>query len=315
MPNKSTQNFDLYLETLFELYEPTSLTDTQKALEIALDKINSRLLKQKGEITKAKLNEYKALITDEIQKAYGGLFETVGDESIRVGEVVAAAYGVNALPKAALNEIINSKRQIQGYDFKELFKVTADNHERALRVLLASEVAQGRPTNEIAKMLADKNDALSKGQLRTAIFTTISESREVVRENVLEELNEGLGGKYLYIATLDGNTTDYCRARNGRLYDTKEEIEKEIKQHFNCRSISSLVVDASLIPTKRASIFGETENLPYFKWLKNLSDEQQKIILGRRYNAYKNGSYKINGLADVKNAGAKLNLSDVKKGL
>lgn len=312
MEKQSTERFDLYLETLFELYESTSLTDTQKSLQMALDKVNARLLKQKGEFTKAKLQEYKNLITDELQKSYGGLFEAVNEEQLKVGAVVSAAYGLNEIPRATIEDLISSKRQVQGYDLKELFKVTGDNHERALRTLLASEVAQGRPPIEIAKMLAEKNDSLSKGQLRTAIFTTISESREIVRETALEKLNKGLGGKYLYNAVLDSRTHNYCREHDGKLYDTKEEISKDIKVHFNCRSVAVLVVDETLIPKERASIFGPTQNVPYSEWVKNLSDEQQKTILGRKYDAYKNGTYKINGLADVKNAGVSLNLKDIK---
>lgn len=242
--------------SLFEIYNSSSYNDTFIALKLADEKIQNAILKTKGEFTKKKLNEIKTEINNEINKAYGGLFENMQTEVSAVSNVVAGAYVSNySLPNSVIDELINSKRQIQGYGFKELFDLTESNHARQLRVLLSSGVAQGHNAMKIAREIGVKNSKLSKGQLKTNIYTTIAESRTVARHKSYEQLeNEGIIKGYIYDATLDGRTTIYCREHDQRRYNQPiNEIQHLINTHFNCIVGDSIIESPSTIKliTKR----------------------------------------------------------------
>ena len=299
----STESFDLYLETLFELYESTSYSDTRKALEMALNDISNKLLAEDNINTVTQLNKYKSLIQDEINKSYSGLQDGLQNEVSDVSQLVASNYGLLSVNTNVINDLVGRNSNIQGYTFGDLFKTTKDNHIRALKTLISSQVAQGIAPNKIAKMLLDKNSSMTKSQLQTAVFTTISEARERAREEGYD--NFKFPKKYVYIATLDGRTSNYCREHDGKIYTDKTKAFREIKVHFNCRSVIGVIANEADIPTERASVFGSTQNVPYSEWIKTLSDDQLKVILGSKYNAYKQGTYTIKGLSDVKNTGTK----------
>ena len=146
-------DLNLSMQTLLELYKSKGLTDTQINLKLALDKINQRILKTKGTWTRQKLNEVKKLISNEISNSYGGLFETMQDESVAIANIsngaILGSSLTSSLPTFAINDLMNSNRDIQGYTFKELFKLTEDNHARQLRRLLSvSNCFRGHSTTD-----------------------------------------------------------------------------------------------------------------------------------------------------------------------
>jgi len=312
----STRSFDLWIETLFELYDSKTLTQTQIALKSGLDKLIADVATSKGDYTKKQRDQYIAMIQDAVKGGYEGSFETVQKEIGQVAKVVAGAYGLKKIPDKLMNNLISQNNEIQGYKFKELFKLASDNHERQLRTLFAREVAMGESPSSIAKMLKEKNMSLSEGQIKTAVYTALSEARERVREEAYFELEKDFENvKYQYLATLDGNTTQHCIERDGRIYPDLESISADLNSHWNCRSVSMMIVDKDSIPDRRASIFGQTTNQKYPDWLASLDSEKQKIVLGKKYDAYQRGDYKVKSLADIKLTGTKLSLDDIKKAI
>jgi len=293
--------------SLFENYSSKGYNDVITALILADEKVMSAILKTKGEWTRTKLNEVKALINLEISKSYGGLFEAMQSESVGTAQIVMGASigNINAeLPKGAINFLINSKRDIQGYGFKELFDLTSDNHARQLRVLLASGVSQGHTAEQIVRDYGIKSDKLSKGQLRSNIFTNISDSRDAGRYEAYKELEKETGNYcYIYDATLDSNTTQYCRVHDQRVYRKPiEDITGEIKVHFNCRSVFRPCPISDKSET-RASQIGEVKEQPYESWFNQQSDELKKSTLtNRRYQDYLDKKYKVKGLHDLNKA-------------
>ena len=288
--------------SLFEIYNSPAYNDTFIALKLADEKIQNAILKTKGTWTKKKLNEIKAEINNEINKAYGGLFENMQGEVSAVSQVIAGAYVSNySLPNSVIDDLINSNRQIQGYGFKELFDTTEANHARQLRVLLSSGVAQGQTALQIAREIGVKNSKLSKGQLKTNIYTTISDSRKVARHKSYEQLEkEDIIKGYIYDATLDGRTTIYCREQDQRkYYKPINEIAHLINVHFNCRSLYIGITETTQ-ESRRASQFGQVENQNYETWFNSQSKEFQKSTLAnRRYSDFLNNKYKVKGLSDL----------------
>lgn len=300
------QDLSILEESLFINYKSKGLTDTQTALQIALDKITAKISQTGSEITRQQLNEYRRLIKEEIAKSYDGLYEAMQEESIKAAEVAGSYMAINTqkIPTKVIDDLINSKRNILGYEFQELFKIQSENHERALRVVLGSGVAQGLPANEIVKSLIDKSESLSQGQLVTAVNSTIKDSRENARYARYKDYeSQGIIKGYVYDATLDSRTSEICRANSNRKFMVKLEdvpLDARPPLHPNCRSVLTVISTNEYTDGKKASMFGPTKNESYPKWLKSLPEDKQKIVLGRKFQAYKDGKYTIKSLADIK---------------
>lgn len=308
---QSNESFNLYLETLFELYESKGYSQTRIALELALQRINDKLENELTIQTRAKQLEYKKLIESEITTAYDGTFETIQEDVSNVMNVVAAAYGMNKLPNKVIADIINENNKIQGYTFEKLFNKASKNEIARMKAFIASDVAKGMNSKVIGSELSKINDSSTKGQLQTIVRTVISEARERARTEAYKEFEKDIPNlQYKYTATLDGRTTLYCINHDGKIYDTLKAIDDDLNSHWNCRSVKSFVVNGK-VPPKRASIFGQIDNKNYKEWFSGLTEEQKKVMLGKKYNAYKKGTWKIDGLADVKKTGTKLSLDDV----
>lgn len=303
--------YDILLSnaTLLELYRSKGLTDTQISLQNALGLINKRIEKTQGKWTTQKLNAIKKLIQDEITKSYGGLYESIQDESTAIAQItynsIVGASMSASIPVALINDLTKSNRLIQGYEFKELFKLTQDNHARQLRVSLASAIGAGMTPTEITRELNKKNESLTRGQLATNVRTVIFDSaNEASYKSYAKLEKDGFIDYYEYVAVLDSRTSEVCRNSDGRkFYMPIDEIPKgEIpSRHFNCRSKLVPANKYSRQDGTRASQFGSVPaNENYSTWFSKQPASYQKSVLGNtKYNAYKSGVYKIQSLPDV----------------
>jgi len=291
--------------TLFEMFEADAYTDTLKALKLAQQEIVMKILSIKGDTwTKRQLTEVRTLIDVEIAKAYTATLSTLQAELPAITSITAQNMLLTQftkVPTAVLDAVTSNNFEVQGYTAKNLFKTTSDNHARQLRVLVASGVSQGKTTPTIINELIQKNSRLSKGQLKNAIFTTITEARAVSRYDSYDKMQKsGVIQGYEYVAALDSRTTEYCRNHDGRrYYKDIDEIQKYINVHFNCRSIFVPITKSTKIET-RASQFGPVPNETYSKWFGRQNESFQRKTLGtNKFNLYKSGSYKIGGLVDA----------------
>ncbi len=304
--------------TLFENYVSKGYSDYLIALKLADERITQRILATKGEWTKTKLNDIKRAINEEISMAYGGLFESMQEESVTTANLVMGAVLGNEgtrISKSVMNDLLNSKRDIIGYTFKELFNLTEENQARQLRVIVSSGVSQGLPTDEIIRNYNIKSDKLSRGQLKSNIFTVISHSRDAGRHEAYKSLeDDDITRGYEYEATLDGRTSQYCRIHdNNKYYKSIEEIEHLIKVHFNCRSVFIPLPSLNLSSGQRASQFGATKHKNYESWYLSQDDNFHKTTLeNKKYNAFLKGKYKVKSLADITKS---QDLESIKKSL
>lgn len=307
--------------TLFEMFNSDAYDNTLVSLKLALEQVTAKILSISNDTwTKKRLKEVQTLINKEIQKAYSGTLPSLQDQLPEIAAITASnimqGY-FTLIPTKVLDAITSNDFNVQGYTAEELFKTLADDHARKLRVLVASQVSQGKTSNTIASKLLSDKVGLSKGQLKTAIFTTITEARANVQYDAYAQLEEKTGViiGYQYIAVLDGRTTEYCRNHDHRKYfQSIKDIQKYINVHWNCRSKFVPLTKSSNNDGTRTSIFGEVPDEPYSKWFSNQSDDFQKSVLSKsKYQAYKNGTYKIGGLPDV--LGKNMTLKDIKSNL
>lgn len=242
--------FDKTLQeaTLFELFKPDSVSNTEKALRLAMQAITERIMKTSGSWTKRELTRIKAMIAQEIINSYSGLSEALALEmasaaNISYANMMGTATAV--LPVSVINDVTSPTRLVQGYSMKDLFKATSENHARQLQVILGSGVSRGVSNEQIVREMLGKNTKLTRNQLRNASFTAVTEAREQARHSAFSMLEaQGLVDGYEYVAVLDANTTDYCREHDGKkYYQPIDEITNLIKVHFHCRSVFTAIND------------------------------------------------------------------------
>jgi len=308
--------------TLFELYESKGYSDTRLSLNLALEEITKAIESTKGEWTKKRLIEVKKIIKQQIQDSYKPLLPFMEDDINQVAGVVYTAYTIDiatkAIPTTVLDEITKATKDIQGYGFKELFKITADKHERALRVALAKEVSKGSSLPNIVKAIKDKHDYATLSNLKTVVGTTIKEARENATYSAYRELEKyGFIEGYISVGVLDKKTSEICRNLDNAVFHVKiDDVPNSPPRHFNCRSkLTPITTDHKELGT-RPSQDGLIPNMNYGEWFNTKSPEFQRQVLGKRkFEAFKKGTYKVGGLPDVKYAGQSLSIDAITKGL
>ncbi len=292
-------------QSLFENYSSKGYSDLQIALLLADEHMTTKIIAIPDESwTKSRITQIKAEINKEISKSYGGLFEAMQDESVESAQIVAGAIlgNVNAkLPTAVIDDLINSKRQIQGYGFKELFDLTSDNHARQLRIVVSSGVSQGLTSSQIAKEYGFKSSKLSRGQVVTNIFTTIGESRSEGRYVAYREMEKrGTIKGYRYDSTMDSKTTLHCRTLSDTVYYKPiDEISHLMNTHFHERSVFVPLHNYDKSKTK-PSQFGEDINESYEKWyLRQDKTFWKSTLTNKKYNAFLANKYDVKSLMDI----------------
>lgn len=308
----SIYDITLASSVLIEEYRSKGYDDYLQAILLANDKIQQAISKTNGVWTTSKLNEVKRLINDEITKAYGGLFEAIQDESVAIATINQnAVLGYTALtttlPESAVKDLIKSTRQIQmgqdsQYEFKKLLEGTKQSNIQVLRNTLAGLVATGKHPHEISRDLTFKSDKLSKGQIKSNIFTIVTDAKNQGNYQGYKELEKrGLIKYYEFVATLDSKTSLICQKSDGRkFYQKIDEIPIGLRPilHGNCRS--QLVARTTEDKQLRTSQNGIIPDEKYPEWFKRQPDTFQKSVLGsKKYKLYKSGDYKIESLPDV----------------
>lgn len=309
----------LFLEaTAFELYDSPTFANTKEALILAVDKITAKLSRLPNDaISKKQLMEQKAYIEKFIQEAYSDTLPSMKQESADVAKVVydgaTLDIATKGIPTAVVDDLMANNRQIQGYDFKDLFEVTADSHARQLKTILASAVASGTPVADIIKDIRLKSENLTDGQLKTNVYTTIKDSREAARYASYEEFETlGIVDYYKFNATLDFRTSSVCRGLDNKIYKMKlAEIPNKPPVHFNCRSVLIQVPKNNFkTDNKRTSMFGQTEFDNYGDWFNSIDDAtKQKFMTPAKWKQYKAGNFKVTSTADL--IGKKMGLKEV----
>ena len=191
----SPMDIILIESTYFENYKSKGYDDFITALKIADDKIIDYIEKTKGVWTKAKQNELRKYINDEIISSYGGLFETIPNEAV---ESATIAYGAMIgsvkpeLPKEAIKAIIDPKREIQGRTLNDLFKLDGENHARKLSIEVASSVARGIPVDKLMRELDMTVSKRELGKVDNKIIATKKLIKNATDEAKIKSLNSDL---------------------------------------------------------------------------------------------------------------------------
>lgn len=197
-------------------------------------------------------------------------------------------------------------RPFQGGLLRDWTKSLEDSRAAKVREAIRQGYVQGQTTDQIVRKIAGTKakgfrDGVidrSRREVESVVRTALSHTAEVAREQVYNANSDLLKGEGWH-STLDTRTTNWCRVRDGKLYEvgTHRPIGHKIpwlqgpgRSHWCCRSTSVPVTKSwkelglpfeELSPSTRASMDGQVSaETTYSKWLQRQSRARQEEILG-----------------------------------
>lgn len=264
--------------------------------QVQKDLIARMMIDDLGSISKRDIQrlvrDIKTIITDEYERILVYLSETNQQFYIASHHIEAQIYNTwlgakvfSYLPNYKL-DAIRYAPLFEGRDIKDWWIKQSED----LKFKVESIIRNGN-------VLAETPQAISR-QIRDQINIVKRHADSIVRtanaaiaNDALERLidhNTDLITAKQHISTLDGNTSDVCKARDlkkwtvdNRPVGHKMPFRKP-PLHFRCRSIIRLLLQDQVAST-RASQFGQVnEHIDYSSWLKTQTQEYQISVLGEQ---------------------------------
>lgn len=169
----------------------------------------------------------------------------------------------------------------------------------AMRVVQAG-VLEGKTQQDMAREVAQMVTTRSRRQAESVIRTAVNGIGTAAREQVYRDNDDIIEGEK-WISTLDGRTSDVCRARDGKIYPVGHGPRPPA--HYGCRSLTAPEIKEQYrvaIKGQRASKDGPVSNqLTYGGWLKKQPDEFVDDVLGpTRAKLFREGKVKIDQFVD-----------------
>lgn len=182
----------------------------------------------------------------------------------------------------------------------------------ALRLVQAG-VLEGKTQQEISKGVAELVVTRSRRQAETVVRTSINHIGGAARDAVYQANADILDG-VKWVSTLDGRTSDSCRARDSVVYPLNSGPRPP--GHYGCRSVVVPEINEKYrlsVKGERASMNGPVDNrVTYGGWLKRQPVEFIDDVLGeKRGKLFREGKLRIDQFVDDR--GRTLTLEELKQ--
>lgn len=219
---------------------------------------------------------------------------------------------------------------MQGRLLKDWAATLGDNRLRRIKDAIAVGYTQGKTTAEIVRDIrgtkalnyADGLLDTSRRDLDAVVRTALSHTAQITRTRFYDANTDILGNE-MWVSTLDGRTSDECRARDHLLYkpQTHEPVGHSVpwragpgRIHWCCRSTSIALLKGQkeLYGTRSSSSGPVSANLSYNDWLKAQPAAVQDEIMGKA----KGKRYRADGMSNaafVNNRGRTLSLKEMRE--
>lgn len=200
---------------------------------------------------------------------------------------------------------------MQGRLLKEWAAGLSDTRLRRIKDAIAIGYAQGKTSSEIVRELFGSKvlgyiDGLLNTDRRSVeaiVRTALSHTAQTTR-NRFYDANASILGDLIWVSTLDGRTSQDCRARDQHRYtQAHAPVEHSLpwlagpgRLHWQCRSSSiALLRGQKSLTGTRSSDGGYVDvNTSYADWLKQQSSTVQDEVLGKaRGEKYRAGGMEI----------------------
>ncbi len=243
--------------------------------------------------------ELKAYVEYEGQFQYD-LYKHVVPVDFSIGAIVPAQVYAAAVAQP-----------MQGRLLKDWAAGLGANRLQRIKDTIAVGYTQGKTTADIVREIrgtkalnyADGLLDTSRRQIESVVRTALSHTGQITRSQFYKE-NTAILGDEVWISTLDGHTTEECRARDHLHYTPVDHkpvghsvpyLAGPGRLHWQCRSTSiALLKGQKKLYGQRSAAGGPVDaNLTYNDWLAQQSDEFQDEVLGKaKGRAYRAGDYK-----------------------
>lgn len=254
---------------------------TAKRLETMLNTLANTLNKPAGawlaELEKALKEFAKYEITYQAETIGGWVGVNMTEPTI--GQVWAAAQ---FQPLALSTSPIDFEKMMGDWGIDEVNRLVMG---------VKSGFVEGLTTRQIIKNvvgdggLADISLRNAKSIAHTALMHVATEARFATYQE-----NDDVVIGYEWVSTLDGRTSDICRARDGQVYLFTDKVQPKPPAHYNCRSSTSPklspefdIFDEGATRASKGADGGKqvSADLSYYQWLKQQPAAYQDEILGK----------------------------------
>ncbi|WP_154355934.1 hypothetical protein [Duganella aquatilis] len=244
-------------------------------------------------------DELKAYVDYEGQFQYD-LYKHIVPVDFSIGAIVPAQVYAAAVAQP-----------MQGRLLKDWAAGLGTNRLQRIKDTIAVGYTQGKTTGDIVREIRGTKavnyvDGLldtSRRQIESVVRTALSHTGQITRTQFYKENSDILGDE-VWISTLDGHTTEECRARDHLHYTPIDHqpvghsvpyLAGPGRLHWQCRSTSiALLKGQKKLYGQRSAVGGPVDaNLTYNDWLSEQSEAFQDEVLGRAKGAaYRAGDYK-----------------------
>lgn len=291
--NRSDSRLFAELVIALEQLDPTSFT--VERLESMLGSVRALNAQAYAEVDRELRQELRDFTDYEVS------YQRMTLESVLPAQISVAAVSAEQVYAAAL------ARPFQGVILKGALDDLDAGKARRIRQTIAQGFVEGKSNTEIVRELrgtralkyADGLLEIDRRYLQSIVQTAVAHTANFARERFIDA-NADLMKGVMWSAKLDLRTSDFCRIRDHKLWDTNyKPIGHSIPWaggppgHFNCRSgvvpvmksFSDLLgteIDESQFPEgTRASLDGQLPaNQTYNEWLTRQSAARQDEVLG-----------------------------------
>jgi hypothetical protein len=312
--NRADADMFAQLVTLLSSVEPSTFQiERLEGLLASVRAINAGAYQRSGELMATDMREF-------VSYEVGFQFRLF--ESLSVGFSVTAVSPEQAYAAAMA-------RPFQGALLKDVFNEAAPVKFKRIRDSIRMGFVEGKTISQMvtelrgtkARGYEDGIIEIDRRHAESIVRTAVSHTAGVARDR-FHEANADILGSMMWLATLDGRTSEGCIARSGKRYTVKahKPIGHSIpwgagpgRLHWGCRSVSLPLLDGQDgFVGEQASEAGPVDaNMTYGGWLKRQSAAKQDEVLGKTRGAlFRRGGLEIDRFVNDK--GKFLSLSDLK---
>lgn len=193
-----------------------------------------------------------------------------------------------------------SGKKIERMTLKELWDTLSESKTDEIARFIQTGFTTGRTHNEIVRDLRRNLNGRTTQQISAVVRTSVNHMATEARRSVYLK-NSRLIDSVMWVATLDGRTSDVCRSRDMKIYPI--DSGPRPPAHYACRSTTVPVVKEKYrVPVKgtRSSTDGQvSEKTTYNSWLQKQPADFQDDVLGpKRAKLFREGGLHMDKFVD-----------------
>lgn len=228
--NDGQKNIEKIIYDLFKKYGSSEPEEFYRELNKfdRMKKLDNELTDAVKEITTGEALILTTLLAGLVEESYyRNIF--VLENSFKVG------VNFKLLKDEIIKTVVNMP--LEGLQFSERLYANQLKLKQSVKSVLIDGILKGQ---DIRTMTKNLNEKMNIGRYNASRICRTETARVWYEGQKIAFENTGVK-KVIYIATLDGKTSDICRSRDGKIYNFGEE--PKLPAHPNCRSAYGVYAD------------------------------------------------------------------------